>query len=132
MTAVAYVDASALAKLVMEESGSAAMVQWFVEAECVLTSRLGVIETHRAVARQDAGLDPARVDRVLRSIEVFELDAGIARHAASVGPASLRTLDAIHLATALALGAELDAFVTYDDRLAEAARAVGLPVVRPA
>ena len=43
-----------------------------------------------------------------------------------------RTLDAIHLATAIALGPELDAFVTYDDRLADAARAVGLPVVRPA
>ena len=41
-------------------------------------------------------------------------------------------LDAIHLATAMAMGPELDAFVTYDDRLAEAARAIGLPVVRPA
>lgn len=52
--------------------------------------------------------------------------------AATVGPSSLRTLDAIHLATALGLGAELDAFVTYDNRLAEAARSLGLPVVSPA
>jgi predicted nucleic acid-binding protein len=48
-----------------------------------------------------------------------------------MGPAALRTLDAIHLATALELG-PIDAFVTYDDRLAEAARGIGLPVVRPA
>ena len=40
--------------------------------------------------------------------------------------------DAIHLASAIAVSSEIDAFVTYDDRLAEAARAVGLPVVRPA
>ena len=51
---------------------------------------------------------------------------------AAIGPPLLRTLDAIHLATALALVPDLDAFVTYDDRLAEAARALGLPVVRPA
>jgi uncharacterized protein len=49
-----------------------------------------------------------------------------------VEPALVRTLDAIHLATAMALVPDLDAFVTYDDRMAEAARALGLPVVRPA
>lgn len=56
----------------------------------------------------------------------------IARSANSIGPLLLKALDAIHLATAQALGPELDAFVTYDDRLAEAARTLGLPVVRPA
>jgi predicted nucleic acid-binding protein len=52
--------------------------------------------------------------------------------AATLEPAALRTLDAIHLASAMALTDELDAFVTYDDRLADAARSAGLPVVRPA
>ena len=52
--------------------------------------------------------------------------------AAQLRPVGLRTLDAIHVASALALGSELEAFVTYDDRMAEAARAIGLPVVRPA
>jgi predicted nucleic acid-binding protein len=69
---------------------------------------------------------------VLDVVDVVEFDVAIARSAAALGPSALRTLDAIHLATAMALGPELDAFVTYDDRLAEAARAVGLPVVRPA
>ena len=63
---------------------------------------------------------------------MYELDDAIANVAAALRPPLLRTLDAIHLATALALLPELDAFVTYDDRLAEAARAIGLPVVRPA
>lgn len=59
-------------------------------------------------------------------------DPAIARAAGDLAPFSLRTLDAIHLASALARGPELDAFLTYDDRLAEAARSLGLPVVRPA
>jgi predicted nucleic acid-binding protein len=68
---------------------------------------------------------------ILGSIGVVELDEDIARVAAAMGPATLRTLDALHLATAAALASDLDAFVTYDDRLAEAARAIGLPVLRP-
>ncbi len=65
------------------------------------------------------------------AIAVFELDAEIDRRASLIGLGALRTLDAIHIATALALPG-VDAFVTYDDRQAEAARLVGLPVIRPA
>lgn len=129
MTA-AYVDSSALTKLVLDEAESIAMRRWYVEHQRVLCSRIGVVETRRAVAR---GMhDPEHLDVIMRSVELVEFDAAIARQAATVAPPSLRTLDAIHLASGLALGAEIDAFVTYDDRLAEAARAVGLPVVRPA
>ena len=69
--------------------------------------------------------DPAHRDRILSDVEVLELDPRLAGVAATLGPPVLRTLDAIHLATALAMVPELDAFVTYDDRLAEAARASG-------
>ncbi len=130
MTSVAYLDASALVKLVIEEPESRALNRWYVEAERLLTSRIGVVETIRASARRP--FDAAHLDRILSDVEVVELDPGLAVAAAAVPPPGLRTLDAIHLATALALLPELDAFVTYDDRLAEAARAVGLPVVRPA
>ncbi len=68
----------------------------------------------------------------MRSVDSVDMHPAIVRHAAQVGPVSLRTNDAIHLATALAMVPELDAFVTYDDRLADAARTLGLPVVRPA
>ncbi len=130
MTTLAYVDASALAKLVLDEPGSIALRRWYVESDRVVTSRVGHIETRRAVVRWDH--DPVHLDAILRSIEVLELDAAIARAAAAVAPVRLRTLDSIHLASALALADDLDAFVTYDDRLAESAQTVGLPVVRPA
>lgn len=127
---LAYVDASALAKLILDEPGSAAMRRWYVEAERVACSVVGLIETRRAVARRDG--DRSNLDLVLRSVVGLALDAIVIEAAAALRPASLRTLDAIHVASALAVAAELDAFVTYDDRLADAARAAGLLVIRPA
>jgi uncharacterized protein len=126
---VAYVDASAIVKLVVAEAESAALHRWFVEADELATSRIGVIETIRAARRVEH--DEAQRERVLAMLAVVELDSSIARVAAAIAPGTLRTLDAIHLATALALLPDLDAFVTYDDRLADAARAIGLPVIRP-
>lgn len=130
MTGLAYVDASALVKLVVEEAESQELLRWYVEAERIVTSRIGVVETLRAAARRPH--DPQHRDRVVEDLDIIELDASIGRSAGAMRPPILRTLDAIHLATALQLVPQLDAFVTYDDRLAEAARALGLPVVRPA
>lgn len=130
MTQLAYVDTSALAKLVLDEPGSLAMIRWHIESERIITSRVGIVEMRRVAARH--AHDATHLEVVLGSIETFELDASTAHIAATVGPAALRTLDAIHLATALCLAPGLDAFVTYDDRLAAAARAIGLPVIRPA
>lgn len=126
---VAYVDASALTKLALDEPDSAAMRRWYVEHERIACSRIGLIETRRAVHRGPH--DPDHLDAIIGSAVAIELDAAIARRAEAVGPPTLRTLDAIHLATALALATDLSAFVTYDDRLAAAARELGLPVVRP-
>lgn len=130
MTPVAYVDASALVKLVVEEPESRSMFHWYVESGRLATSQIGIIETRRAANRRSH--DPAHLESVLRSLVILEVDDVVAGSASRVTPVGLRTLDAIHLVTALAMGAELDAFVTYDDRLADAARALGLPVVRPA
>ncbi|MEW6224145.1 MAG: type II toxin-antitoxin system VapC family toxin [Chloroflexota bacterium] len=130
MSALTYADASALVKLVLAEPESPALHRWFVEAQRIVTSRVGVVETIRACARR--GDNPAHRDRVLERIDVFELDASIAGIASTLEPPARRTLDAIHLATAFALLPDLDAFLTYDDRLADAARSIGLPVVRPA
>lgn len=130
MTSLAYVDASALAKLILDEAGTAEMRRWYVESERVVTSRVGIVETQRAVARQ--AYDAAHLEVILQSVEIVEFDAVIARTAGAVGPPTIKTLDAIHLASAMAMLPDLDAFVTYDDRLAHAARALGLPVVRPA
>lgn len=130
MSARLYLDASAIVKLVLVEAETPAMQRWFVEAAYAVTSEIGVIETRRAAARRPH--DAGHRERILRDVEVIEMTPEIAAAAAAVQPLQVRTLDAIHLATAMAMAAELDAFVTYDDRLAEAARSVGLPVIRPA
>jgi predicted nucleic acid-binding protein len=127
---LAYVDSSALVKLVLDERDAAPMRRWYVEADRVVTSHVGAIETRRAVARKV--VVSGHVDAVLRSVSIVLLSPAIGLLAASLAPATLRTLDAIHLATALEIGPELDAFVTYDGRLAAAAREAGLPVVQPA
>lgn len=126
---VGYLDASAIVKLIADEPGTESMLRWYVESDRIVTNRIGVIETRRAVERRDH--DPARLAAVLARLDVIEIDAQIGSRAADLRPASLRTLDAIHIASALVIG-EIDAFVTYDDRQAEAARLVGLPVIRPA
>lgn len=130
MSRLAYLDASALVKLIVAEAGSGPMYRWWLEAERVATSRVGLIETYRAASRRDH--EPTHRDEVLDELEILEVDASTARSASQMSPPALRTLDAIHVASALYLLPELDAFVTYDARLAAAARAVGLPVVQPA
>ena len=76
MTRLAYVDASALVKLVAAEPDSAEMLQWYVQAERVVISRVGVVEMNRAAARR--AYDPDHLRFVLDSIEVVELGPGIA------------------------------------------------------
>jgi uncharacterized protein len=126
---LAYADASALVKLILDEPDARSFRRWYIEAERVATSHVGAIETARAAARK--GVPIAGAERVLRSVEIVVLDQAIGHVATMLTPTSLGTLDAIHLASAMVLP-RLDAFVTYDHRLAEAAVAVGLPVVRPA
>jgi predicted nucleic acid-binding protein len=130
MTTLAYVDASALTKLILDEPDSGAMRRWYIESERVACSVIGIIETRRAVRRRDH--DASHLETILRSVVSLDIDGVVATRAALAPPVTLRTLDAIHLASAQTLDSELDAFVTYDERLADAARAAGLPLVRPA
>jgi predicted nucleic acid-binding protein len=74
----------------------------------------------------------ATLAETLEGLVIVELDESMASIAATVEPSQLRSLDAIHLASALALGPDLETFVSYDARLADAARAAGLTVVAPA
>jgi predicted nucleic acid-binding protein len=129
VTRTSYVDASGLVKLVIDEAETREMVRWYVESDRVLTSVIGVIETRRAAARRPH--DAGHLAHVLDRVEVLAVAPDIAERAGSILPATLRTLDAIHLATALTAEPGIDAFVTYDDRLAAAARDLGLPVVSP-
>lgn len=128
-----YLDSAAIVKLVHAETETQALRDWLDErAETGWTSSvLAEIESSRALARH-APAAVARLHPVLDLIELVELDAGIRILAQTVKPATVRSLDAIHLATALRIRAQLTAFITYDKRLADAARTAGLPVSMPA
>lgn len=118
-------------KLVVEEAESAALRELLMVEREQIASAIAEVEVIRAARRASAGLE-SRARAVLASVTVLELAEHVRAGAALLEPMTLRTLDAIHLATALALGSELRALVTYDRRLADAADAVGVSVVTPA
>ncbi|MDQ2934624.1 MAG: PIN domain-containing protein [Chloroflexota bacterium] len=93
-------------------------------------SLVAQVEVARAILR--AGVSGAPIAEAFLGVEIIELDADVAARAAVVEPAMLRTLDAIHLVSALMVADQVDALVTYDVRLADAARWAGLTVVAPA
>ncbi|MEU4287539.1 type II toxin-antitoxin system VapC family toxin [Kribbella sp. NPDC026596] len=128
-----YLDSAAIVKLVHAESESQALRDWLDERADVgwTSSVLAEIESSRALARY-APDAVVRLHPVLDLIELVELDAGIRILAQTVKPVTVRSLDAIHLATALRIHPRLASFVTYDKRLADAARAAGLSVDVPA
>jgi len=128
-----YLDSAAVVKLVHAESESQTLRDWLDErAETGWTSSVLVeIESSRALARY-APEAVARLHPILDLIELVELDAGIRILAQTVKPATVRSLDTIHLATALRIRSQLTSFVTYDKRLADAAQAAGLTVDMPA
>jgi uncharacterized protein len=127
---VIYVDSSALVKLVIEEPESGALRAVLADAPGQIASAIVEVEVPRAARRAAPELVPAAT-HVVAQITVVEPGATVRARAAALDPPTLRSLDAIHLATALEARAELQAFVTYDDRLAAAAAAEGLEVLAP-
>lgn len=130
-----YLDSAALVKLVREEDETRALVSWLNEraGQRLVASVLVDVEVPRALRRSQPGVLGA-VAATLARIDRIELDAAVRATAAAYVDPLLRSLDAIHLATAdqlVASGKDLSAFVTYDKRLAEAARASSFPVVAP-
>lgn len=125
-----YVDSSALVKLVLPEAESSSMIEFTAKFDTLVTSTIGAIEFRRAVKRHYAQQLWA-VERVLAEMTILELSHEVRRTAELLEPTILRTLDAIHLASALLVRDELEAFVGYDERLLEAARLAGIPTVSP-
>lgn len=126
-----YLDTSALVKLVAAEEHSGALRSWLEASETALvTSDLARTELVRAVRRVDATLTP-RAHDVLDALTVLTATTAVFEDAALLAPDSLRSLDALHLASARLLGDDLDGLVTYDIRLAEAATSIGMRVIRP-
>ena len=128
-----YLDSAAVVKLAHAEAESPALRAWLDErAETGwVSSVLTEIESFRALARY-APDAISRLPAVLDQIELIDLDPPIQILAQTVRPATVRSLDAIHLGTALHARGTLTSFVTYDKRLLDAAAAAGLPVDSPA
>lgn len=126
-----YADTSALAKLVLAEPESPALRRYLADRTAPVSSALALTELVRAARRLRPGL-VASAQRLAEHIVLVDVDRDVLARAAAVSPPEVRTLDAIHLATASLLGAELEALVTYDARMIEAARAAGMNVASPA
>jgi len=130
---VIYLDTSAMVKLVTAEQESPALINRLNAHpdEHLATSAIGPIELIRAATRAGAAATAAAARTVASTIDTLVLTDTIAAIAATIPPADLRTLDAIHLATAHAHRHSLTAFCVYDRRLLEAAESQDLPTVSP-
>lgn len=133
--AVVYADASALVKLVLPETESSALRSHLDGAELV-SSELILTEVPRAVFRA-AGRDPGperdmhlrQASELIDAIALWPLDQGLLLGAGALAEPALRSLDAIHVVTAVSVDPDL--FVSYDERQASVARLVGLRTEAP-
>ncbi len=127
-----YADSSALMKLVREEVETAALGAWIsAQPEVpVVTSELGRVEVLRA-ARRVGGQALTEARAVIGDVDLIVLDRTVQDLACDFGEPTLRSLDALHLASAVLLRKDLTAFVAYDGWLLAAAQSTGLPTAAP-
>jgi predicted nucleic acid-binding protein len=128
--AATYIDSSAIVKLAVREPQSDALRRYLRRRRPLISSALAREEVLRALL---PGGEPALVSgrRVLDRVDLVRVNDRILNLAGALLPLELRSLDAIHLATATRLGADLSDLVTYDDRMSAAARAMGYRVSSP-
>jgi predicted nucleic acid-binding protein len=129
--AVAYLDTSALGRVLLGEPDRPAILRELGGFELRVASRLMRVELRRLALRHDLLAD---ADQLLSGVALVPLDEDLLTAAETVPPPTVASLDAIHLATALRLAraGRLDALLTYDARLADGARRHGLTVLAPA
>ncbi|MBN9096964.1 MULTISPECIES: type II toxin-antitoxin system VapC family toxin [unclassified Pseudonocardia] len=128
-----YLDTSAFLKTVLDEAGSAAL-QLYLDSHPdggLVSSSLLVVEARRGVLRHQPARLP-RTDIILGQIELLAISDAVIESAGRLPDPMLRSLDAIHLATALLIRDDVEALLTYDTRLREAAEAHGLATAAPA
>lgn len=127
-----YLDTSAFVKLIWSERETPALQAFLAERQELLlvSSSLLLVEARRAVLREDAAQLP-RADLLLTRIGQVSVTRAVLEAASRLPDPAVRSLDAIHVATALQLRPDLDALVSYDRRLTAAAEQQGLPVAVP-
>lgn len=135
-TGVLYLDTSALVKLVVREAETDTLEEELGGWSDLATSVVASVELSRAVARARADSTAVVADEytilgVLASDAEVPLSDEVRTIASGLAPVELRTLDAIHLASAMALGADLAAVLTYDARMQRAATELDISVLAP-
>jgi predicted nucleic acid-binding protein len=126
-----YLDSSAYVKVLVDETESGAL-RGFLAASGARRVSSALLRTEALRAVRHLGSDALAIVREgLRRVDLIEIDDRILDSAGILEPRVLRTLDAIHLATALAIGDDLDAIVTYDERMIAAAEMLGLATETP-
>jgi uncharacterized protein len=129
--AATYVDSSALVKLAVEEPESAALRRYLRRRRPLVSSALARTEVLRALLLEgDEAV--ARGRSVLDRVDLIRVNDRILNAAGSLLPVEVRSLDAIHLATARQLEADLDRVVTYDERMLAVATQLGMRTAAPA
>ena len=128
---IAYIDSSALLKLIVREDETAALEADLAGRDGLVTSTLAVVECRRAVRRGGPKRLLQQAEEVFEIVYLVDMTRPILERAAALEPALVRSLDAIHVATALSVGDPGLEVLTYDDRMAEAAQAGGLRVLQP-
>lgn len=117
-------------KLPLQEAEREALLLELSNWDGYVSSALLGVEAIRACGRYGEGY-AADARSFLLGMSMLPLDEAVLTEASSIDPAMLRSLDAVHLATALSVRDEIGIFITYDQRLGEAAIAHGLAVARP-
>ena len=125
-----YVDSSALVKLAVQEPQSLALRRYLGRRRPLVSSAQARTEVVRSLLPL-ASEEVRRGREVLARVELLRINDRVLDTAGRMAPADLRSLDAIHLASAEQLGSDLRGFVTYDERLALAATGRGLRVIQP-
>ena len=125
-----YLDSSAIVKLVVVEPDSAALRRYLRRRRPLVSSALAKAEVARALLPLGEQA-VRRGQEVLARLELIRVSGRILAAAGQLLPPELRTLDAIHLATALELGGDLARVITYDERMRTAAAALGQQVAAP-
>ncbi len=125
-----YLDSSAIVKLVVKEAESNSLRRFLRDHPTRVSSALARVEVVRAVRTQGTEAQH-RANEILGRVRLLRIDDEVLTAASLLAPGILRSLDAIHLASAAAFGAELEGLVTYDLRMAEAARLVGIAIFAP-
>jgi predicted nucleic acid-binding protein len=126
-----YLDTSALVKLVLQEDQSDALRQFLDETSSQpATSEIAEVELLRAIARHDDQLTKRGLE-ILTQLVLLPLTTSMRLRASYLAPSTMRSLDALHVATALEIQSDLECLVSYDERMLRSASDAGIKVVSP-